>query len=535
VGEPNWGKILDPRVRDQVRYIWKEFQKAGAARKVGEDGDGGIDIGVVPSGDGIGYMYAEGQVLVSEKHLKRVQDVLSQPKVKVPDARDEDAGDAPAEGEDAGDAPVKGEDAGDAPAEDEDAGGTPAKGEDAGHSPVKPVVPGLVVLNFTQLPDVPERLTVPDALDMIDKALGTGIATPNHVITVAGDVGPCPATEPEMVSDQIEPYPTVCPGDAGTGISIYIADTGLLWYDHDSPAVPDPTAHPPEVVTNSGHVHPWLKGVRGTLDRLQSVSGTNVIKPYEGHGTFVAGVARCMAPGADIFVANAFKVAGSTLETHLARHLDDALADGYDLFHLSITAPTRKDLPLKSFEHWRRRLRQYKGVACVVAAGNSGVRVPTWPANFPEMVAVGALAADWRSRALFSNYGPWVDVYAPGRDLVNAFATGSYTCYVHPYGPHYGQPGQHRQFYGMAKWSGTSFSTPIVTGLIAARMSRTGENAQEAAAALLAEAREHAIPGVGPILLPRCHGHDGPRHPEECCCRGHRHDGCEGRHRHDCC
>ena len=180
---------------------------------------------------------------------------------------------------------------------------------------------------------------------------------------------------------------------------------------------------------------------------------------------------------------------------------------------------SRNDLPLIAFREWLRQLRQYGGAVCVAAAGNSGIAQAKLAGRLlrggrPSARSAATGAAGPRSAIS----APWVDVYAPGRDLVNAYRDRQRTRATS-----LRMPGQIRHFYGMAKWSGTSFSTPIVTGLIAARMSRTGENARQAAAALLAEARAQAIPGVGPVLLPCCHESRAPRPPDECGCRNLRH------------
>jgi len=65
-----------------------------------------------------------------------------------------------------------------------------------------------------------------------------------------------------------------------------------------------------------------------------------------------------------------------------------------------------------------------EGVAVVVAAGNNGGDAgATSPASAPNALTVGASDIN-DARASFSNYGPVVDVHAPGVDVKSAWNTG---------------------------------------------------------------------------------------------------------------
>ncbi len=69
-----------------------------------------------------------------------------------------------------------------------------------------------------------------------------------------------------------------------------------------------------------------------------------------------------MAPRREMIVTNAFAVAGSTLESRLVpRLVAAALGLGVDIFHLTIAAPSRSDLPLIAFEAWLKLLAPVQG------------------------------------------------------------------------------------------------------------------------------------------------------------------------------
>lgn len=84
-----------------------------------------------------------------------------------------------------------------------------------------------------------------------------------------------------------------------------------------------------------------------------------------------------------------------------------------------------------------------KGVLIAAAAGNNGNTTPFYPAYYANSIAVAATDSN-DQLASFSNRGDWVDVAAPGVNILSSLPGNQY-----------------------ASWNGTSMATPHVSGLAA--------------------------------------------------------------------
>jgi hypothetical protein len=278
---------------------------------------------------------------------------------------------------------------------------------------------------------------------------------------------------------------TVVTLDTGVGPHPWFTDDYLAVYEPIQQAViaSSATATPPgqPLITDANDGPPITEPLLG------------VLATHFGHGTFIAGIIRQLAPAAQIRTARVMHSDGVAYESDLLAALyelveqversragdPDALA--VDVLSLSLgyfhedgdtTNPELVQL-LDTLTGL--------GVIVVAAAGNFATTRPFFPAALAPryaggpgapLVSVGALNPNG-SVALFSDEGPWVTAYATGAAMVSTYPTVS----VGGLQPEYSVDGGRRQALdgddfseGFAVWSGTSFAAPAVAGTLAAAL-----------------------------------------------------------------
>ncbi|MGW1253972.1 S8 family peptidase [Streptomyces sp. NPDC002513] len=243
------------------------------------------------------------------------------------------------------------------------------------------------------------------------------------------------------------------PDSAGQGVTAYIVDTGVR-------------------VTHGDF------GGRASYG-YDAVDNDNVAQDGNGHGTHVAGT----VAGAAYGVAKKAKIVAVRVLDDSGYGTTDKVVAGLDWVAQHHSGPSVANMslggPADSVLDTAVRNTIASGVTFAVAAGNSNDDASgTSPARVSEAITVGA-TAQGDARASYSNYGPALDLFAPGSSIKSTWNSSD---------------------TATATLSGTSMAAPHVTGAAALYLADHPRAAPaQVAAALTAAATTGVVssPGSG--------------------------------------
>jgi len=189
----------------------------------------------------------------------------------------------------------------------------------------------------------------------------------------------------------------------GAGVRVLILDTGI---DKEHPALKSNYEKGKDFVNDGNSPYPEADQV--------------------GHGTHVAGTIAAsfgadgfvgVAPEARILSGRVCNEGCSNIA--VAKGINWGIEEKVDIISMSLGGPfaTRGEkIAIEAAEA--------AGVVVVAASGNDGKRRVSYPAAFPTVLAVGATDSK-PAKADFSNWGPELDVVAPGVGVVSSVPVGS--------------------------------------------------------------------------------------------------------------
>jgi thermitase len=165
-----------------------------------------------------------------------------------------------------------------------------------------------------------------------------------------------------------------------------------------------------------------------------------------GHGTHCAGIIAAV-------LNNGIGIAGLAQVRIMAEKVLDSRGYGYwdwvanGIVHAADSGAKIISMSLGGYGyskllHEAVKYAYNKGVLIIAAAGNDNTNMKVYPAGYDEVIAVAA-TDQYDSKAWFSNWGEWIELAAPGVDIISTVP------------------------WGYARASGTSMACPHVSGLAA--------------------------------------------------------------------
>lgn len=190
--------------------------------------------------------------------------------------------------------------------------------------------------------------------------------------------------------------------NTGNGIKVGVIDTGI------------DISHP-DLVSN-------LKG------GVSAVNYTSSYKDDNGHGTHVAGIIAALnntigvigvGPNISLYAIKVLDRRGSGYLSDVIEGIDWAIQNGMQVINMSLGTSSN----IQSF--YEAVLRAYNaGIVVVAAAGNSGGSV-SFPAAYPEVIAVSATDEN-NNITSWSSRGPEIDLAAPGNNIYSTYKGSAY-------------------------------------------------------------------------------------------------------------
>ena len=252
---------------------------------------------------------------------------------------------------------------------------------------------------------------------------------------------------------------------------IAIIDTGVQW---DHPDLAANIWNNTDEIPNNGiddDNNNFIDDVRGwdfvdnatTIDECIDIDCENEDNnPMDGsgHGTHCAGIAAAVTgngvgvagvcPNCRIMPVRAgFKVGdtGALKNDDIAEAIIYAAYNGADVISMSFGGSEDASIIYDAVEY-----AYSKGVILVASAGNNYGDVKNYPAAYEKVISVSSTTST-DGKSYFSNYGYWVDVAAPGSDILSTYINNDYKTL-----------------------SGTSMACPHVVGLVGLILSKKNSN-----------------------------------------------------------